>query len=79
MIHEGVRTYVPMLRFVGKYIRPTNIDHTPRRHPEATEDLPSTFGNTSGSGSGSSGMTFAQYRVNKTQYGPLGKNMLIVV
>jgi len=47
----------PMIRFLGKRTTPSKIDHTPQAHPAApTHSLPNTF---------------AQYRQQAQQHGPL--------
>lgn len=47
----------PMISFLGKRAIPQNIDHTPRPHPQSpTGRLPNSF---------------AEYRKNAQQHGPL--------
>jgi len=50
----------PLISFIGKRTVPKNIDHSPRPHPESsTHSLPNSF---------------AQYRQNAQQHGPLARN-----
>jgi len=46
----------PLIQFLGKRSIPESIDHTPRPHPAATKALPNSF---------------AEYRKNSLQHGPL--------
>ncbi|KAK9454212.1 hypothetical protein V1511DRAFT_489161 [Dipodascopsis uninucleata] len=50
----------PLIHFLGKRVWPTNIDHSPRVHPQDPHgELPPSF---------------KQYRLNAQQYGPLSSS-----
>jgi len=64
-----------MIQFVGKRSIPSEIDHTPKPHPEAptANALPGSFGSVPSSGN--SHNSFSSYRDSAQQHGPLGKTV----
>jgi len=54
----------PMIKFIGKRTTPPKIDHTPHQHPAAPSELPKSFAN-----------SFASYREQAQQHGPLNKTL----
>ncbi|KXJ96664.1 ribosomal protein YMR-31 [Microdochium bolleyi] len=69
--HATTRT--PMIQFIGKRSIPSDIDHTPKPHPEAPgKALPGSFGS---SPNGNSHVSFSSYRDGAQQHGPLRKTL----
>ncbi|TGZ85733.1 hypothetical protein EX30DRAFT_300279 [Ascodesmis nigricans] len=57
-LRAAAHARTPMIQFIGKRAIPTNIDHSPKPHPQSpTGSLPSSF---------------AEYRKAAQSHGPLG-------
>ncbi|KAF8544175.1 hypothetical protein BDD12DRAFT_873367 [Trichophaea hybrida] len=64
-ISRAMAHRTPLISFVGKRSIPQNLDHTPRAHPQApTKELPDSF---------------AEYRKNALQHGPLASHRSSIV